>query len=109
MRQLPNFTILKKTDKQLMFSYDHTLLSLTTLHENGIRSVKDLEEVIEWEHLVCFTDDKTFGFIAYVVIGLTKNCKGVGVVMIVDDHGRFVTLDASVPIRDDLFDVLCRQ
>jgi hypothetical protein len=89
-----------------MFDYDHRLLSLTTLHKNGIRSVKDLEEVIEWEHSVCLAEDKTFGFATYIVIGLTKTCKGVYVVITVDEHGRFVTMDANIPARDQLFKIL---
>jgi hypothetical protein len=92
-----------------MFEYDHRLLSLNTLHKNGIRSVKDLEEVIEWEYSSCIADDKTFGFTVYLVTGLTKNCKGICVMMTVHGNGRFVILDATIPQRDELLLTLSQK
>lgn len=84
-----------------MFEYDHTLLSFPDLHKIGIRSTRELEEVIEWKFSHCTVDEVTLEFPVYVITGLTEKCKGVSVVVKVNDEGVFVTLDVIVPSRDE--------
>lgn len=86
--------------------YDHSKLSMTLLHKEGIRSTKELEEVIEWHHSHCDYDAVNFGFPVSRFTGLTTDCKGIRVVLTFDNSGRFVTLDAKMADRDILFELL---
>lgn len=67
----------------------------------GIRSTKELEEVIEWSFSFCETDNATLGFEVYVVTGLTKSCRAISVAVVVSEDGKFVTLHARTPSREE--------
>lgn len=85
------------------FEYDHRYLSLVQLHQEGIRSTKELEEVVEWEQSHCDEDNASFEYPIFMITGLSKKCRGISVVITIDEFGKFVTLDAKVATRDTLF------
>ncbi|WP_192349018.1 hypothetical protein [Algoriphagus sp. Y33] len=87
----------------MKLEYDHRHLSIAQLHNEGIRSPKELEEVVEWKYSHCNQDDSSFEFPVYIFTGLTDKCKGIKVVLTFDESGRFVTLDAKAALRDELF------
>lgn len=83
--------------------YDHSHLSLTDLHFEGIRSPKELEEVIEWRHSFCEEDLDILDFPVFRFTGLTNKCKGIRVVLTFSDSGKYVTLDAKIADRDLIY------
>ena len=82
------------------FEYDHTRLSLPLLHRTGVRSTKQLEEVIEWGHSICM-ESKNFDFPLYRFIGLTFGCLGLEIAVTFDQKGRFVPLDVQISEREE--------
>ena len=61
---------------------------MPALHAIGIRSTKDLEEVIEWPDSKCVKDDNSLPFDVYVITELTKVCKGISIALIVSENGK---------------------
>jgi hypothetical protein len=92
-----------------MFEYDHSFLSLVDLQKKGIRSTRDLEEVIEWKYSGCKVDDVSLQFPIYIIAGLTEKCRGLTVAVMVNENGLFRTLDAIIPARDDLFVAISKK
>jgi hypothetical protein len=90
----------------MKFEYDHRNLSLSLLHQIGIRSTRELEEVIEWEYSYCEIAEYFLEFPVYLFSGLTKECKGIEIAVTFDRFGKFVTLDAKVADRNKLYFLL---
>ena len=87
----------------MKIEYDHSHLSLTALHREGIRSPKELEEVIAWPHSYCEEDLDMLEFPVFRVTGLTDKCKGIRVVLTFNEVGKYVTLDTRIANRDLIF------
>ena len=85
------------------FEYDHSKLSAVKLRKSGIRSLGELEEVIEWESSIC-TESTDFSFPLYRFVGLTKGCLGLEIAVSLDEVGRFITLDAIISDRNEFFE-----
>ncbi|WP_209329346.1 hypothetical protein [Lunatimonas salinarum] len=83
--------------------YDHSHLSLTALHKEGIRSPKELEEVIEWKYSHCEEDLEILEFPVFRITGLTDKCKGIRVIPTFNEVGKYITLDARIASRDLIF------
>lgn len=75
---------------------------MTMLHDGGIRSPRELEEIIEWPYSFCEEAD-IFDFPLFRFSGLTADSKGLTVAVTVDNEGRFITLDAKITDRDLLY------
>jgi hypothetical protein len=82
------------------FEYNHSRLSLVQLQKSGIRSIRQLEEVIEWEHAVCI-EYTGYGYPLYRFVGLTMGCLGLEVAVTIDEAGKFITLDAMIAEREE--------
>jgi hypothetical protein len=91
-----------------MFEYDHSMLSLTELHKIGIRSTRELEEVIEG---YSFADEMFLNALGYPVIrfiGFTKKSRALKIACLLTDDGRFATMDARIPSVQEIIDDFCR-
>jgi hypothetical protein len=89
--------------------YDHSNLSMRHLHAAGIRSTKELEEVIESRISYCSFNGLFNDFPAYLFLGLTRACKGLEIVLTVDDSGKYITMDAQIPQPEELLFYLCKK
>ncbi len=92
-----------------MFEYDHSLLRSTELHKIGIRSTKELEEVIEG---YSFADEKFLKVLGYPVIrfvGFTKKSRALKIACRLTDDGRLATMDARIPSVQEIIDDFCRH
>lgn len=92
----------------LGITYDHSNLRMSDLHKIGIRSIKELEEVIEGIS-VCDLNEFLFEFPVYIFTGLTHGCKGVKVAITVSTEGKYVTLAAEIPEPKELLKKLCKR
>lgn len=90
------------------FTYDHSHLSMPVLHEAGIRSTKELEEVIE-DMSVCEVNESLFDFPIYIFTGLTSKCRGLKIAVTFDHEGKYVTLDAQIADPKELVKKLCKR
>lgn len=92
-----------------MFEYDHTQLSLTLLHNRGIRSTKELEEVIEG---YSFADEEYFEDLKFKIIrfiGFTDISKPIKIACRLDENGKLVTLDARIPSVEEIINDFCKN
>ena len=92
-----------------MFEYDHNMLSLTELHKIGIRSTRELEEVIEG---YSFADEKFVEVLGYPVIrfvGFTNKSRALKIASRFTDDGRLATIDANIPSVQEIIDDFCRH
>lgn len=91
-----------------MFEYDHSLLSLAVLHQVGIRSTRELEEVIEGHS---FADEEFFEELGYSVIrfiGFNNSSRAIKIACRLSDRGKLITLDARIPSIDEIIADFCR-
>ena len=91
-----------------MFEYDHTLLSLPELHRLGIRSTKELEEVIEGYSFANEFFLEEIGYTIIRFIGFTKSTKGLKVACRLKSDGKIVTLDAQIPSVEEIIVDFCK-
>lgn len=92
-----------------MFEYDHSLLSLVELHKKGVRSTRELEEVIEG---YSFAEEVLLPEIEYKVvrfIGFTKFSKPLKIVCRISSDMKLVTLDAQTPTVEEIINDFCRN
>lgn len=91
-----------------MFEYDHSQLSLSLLHSRGIRSPRELEEVIEGNS---FADEQFFDELGYGVIrfiGFTKASRALKIACRLSEDGKLVTMDAQIPTVDEIVSNFCK-
>ncbi len=91
-----------------MFDYDHSLLSMDHLHKNGIRSSKEIEEVIEGHSFAEEVFLPELGYTIFRFIGFTKATKPIKLACRFDITGRLVTLDALIPKVEEIIEDFCR-
>jgi hypothetical protein len=88
--------------------YDHSNLRMADLHKVGIRSTKELEEIVEGVS-VCDLNEFLFEFSVFIFTGLTSNCKGIKVALMVNEDGKYVTLAAEVPKPEEFLKKVCKR
>jgi hypothetical protein len=90
-----------------MFEYDHTLLNLPQLHRLGIRTTKELEEVIEG---YSFADEiflEELGYRVIRFIGFTQSSRSLKIACRLERDGKIVTLDAQIPSVEEIVSDFC--
>ena len=91
-----------------MFEYNHSRLSLIELHKRGIRSILELEEVIEGHS---FADEEFFDELGYSVIrfiGFTNGSKPLKIACRLGENGNLITLDARIPSVEEIIKDFCK-
>ena len=92
-----------------MFEYDHSRLSLSELHKKGIRTIKELEEVVEG---YSFAEELFFDELGYKVIrftGFTKNSKPLKIACKIGTDGKLTALDARIPSVEEIVEDFCKK
>lgn len=90
-----------------MFEYDHSLIRMTELHKIGVRSTRELEEVIEGHS---FADEKYFEELGFTVIRFIGfNSRSLAIKVAARLHGGLLqTLDVGIPTVDEIINDFCR-
>lgn len=91
-----------------MFEYDHSLLSLKQLHESGIRSTKELEEVIEGYSFANEIFLHEEGYAVLLFLGFSKSSKPIKIACRFDGVGKITTLDAMIPSVEEIIESFCK-
>ncbi len=92
-----------------MFEYDHSRLSLNELHKKGIRTIRELEEVVEG---YSFAEEFFFEELGYKVIrftGFTRNSKALKIACKIGVDGKLITLDARIPTVEEIIEDFCKK
>ena len=91
-----------------MYEYDHSLLSSVRLQQRGIRSTRDLEEVIEGQSFANVESFKDLDYSVIIFTGFSSRSQAIKVVCRLEDSGRIVTLDAEIPTVDEVIHDFCK-
>jgi len=93
---------------QKMFEYDHSLLSLIELHKIGIRSTRELEEVIEGYSFANeeFLEKWEYNVIRFV--GFTNRSRALKIACRFTDDWRLATIDARIASVQEIISHFCR-
>ena len=92
-----------------MFEYDHSLLSISALHSIGIRSPRELEEVIEGKSFADELFIDTLGYSVIRCVGFNAKSRAIKVAFKIGEKGRIVFLDARIPSVEEIIRDFCRH
>ncbi|MFP4097136.1 MAG: hypothetical protein ACLFUB_21815 [Cyclobacteriaceae bacterium] len=79
------------------------------MQRSGIRSTKELEEVING---TSFVEEEFLAELGYSVlrfIGFTSNARALKVACRLGETGKLVTLDARIPTVEEIINDFCRE
>lgn len=79
-----------------MFEYDHSLLSLIELHKIGIRSTRELEEVIEGYSFANEEFLEKWGHDVIRFVGFTNRSRALKIACRFTEDWRLATIDARI-------------
>jgi hypothetical protein len=90
------------------FEFDHSNLSSIVLHQNGIRSLREIEEVINGES---FAEEisKRYTKPTFIVTGFTSKSKPLKIAFSIDKSGRVITLQARIASINEIKNEFCRH
>ncbi len=91
-----------------MFEYDHSLLSLIELHKIGIRTTRELEEVIEGYSFANEEFLEKWGFDVIRFVGFTNRSRALRIACRFTDDGRLETMEAGIPSVQEIISDFCR-
>lgn len=91
-----------------MFEYDHSLLSIIALQQKGIRSVRELEEVIEGYSFADEDFRKELGYPIIYFIGFTNASRPLKIACRLNlDNRRLITLGVHIPTVEEIIADFC--
>jgi len=91
------------------FSYDHSLLSMSQLHSMGIRSTREIEEVIEGHSYADEIYIKELRYSVIRFIGFTDQSRALKIVCrLKNDLEKLITLEVRIPNIEEIISDFCR-
>jgi len=93
----------------MFFRYDHRELDLLALHAIGVRSPRELEEVIEGYSVGVLEFVGSIGRHVYYFIGFTKKSRAMEVAFYITEEVDIITVDVIIPSVESIINDFCRH
>ena len=91
------------------FEFDHSNISSIRLQENGIRSLREIEEVVQGESFAEELSSEIYGSPIFLLIGFTTKSKPLKVAFSLGLDYKIITLQAKIASVYEIKKEFCKH
>ncbi|HWZ21643.1 MAG TPA: hypothetical protein VNW06_03255 [Cytophagaceae bacterium] len=91
------------------FQFNHSNLSILVLHQNGIRSLLELEQVIQGDSFAEELQSEIRGRSIFIATGFTVKSKPLKVAFSLNTQGEIITLQAKIATISEIKEGFCKH
>ena len=93
----------------LNFKFNHSNLSILLLHQNGIRSLVEIEEAVVGDSFAEEIPMALHGESVFIITGFTLKSKPLKIAFTLDKEGIVITLQAEIASVSDIKEGFCKH